>query len=217
MELKEYLSTQILELDGNSAGNTGGQVTREEAIKYIKENHYTLSEDNVFYTMKKLSKERETSNDYESEKNRLDALDQETIVDEYNSKICKLVQMPKDGVNPGILLEEDELVIFSCYSFLKLDPRAYENIDPKKKEIIKGGLMGRIYVTETRMLLNCIESVYPVVSTISVEKKNISSVAIAGVYNDEIEIVLNSGQKITFSVPGVDAVDTFKYLYQYIK
>jgi hypothetical protein len=210
MEWNQMLAERIAEIKTRkeSESGVGAEDKRREAMEYLKQNGYELTETNVQLALKNLG--TETKN---KEKIIADIMEKpiDEIVDLYNEEIAELIGLFSTGVNPAYLLSEDETVKNSFYTILEIDARAYNALETR--DILRNGFVGRTYITQDRILLNYLPSVFPEISTICFDRKDICSLAIRGCFSNEIEIVLHSGQKIKVNVPISENVNVIKALY----
>ena len=190
--------------------NTDSNELKQKAIEYIKENHYSLTDENVRFTMNKLKNQGISSDTIESERISLSELDNQKLIDVFNDEICKCVGEMNKGVSPIQLLEPEEKITFSTYTLLKLDPRLLEGLEYHKKSIVERGIIGILYVTENRIIMNCINSVLPIVTTTCYSLNEISSYSLTGIYSDELEIVLKSGQRICVGLFPGSNIEVYK-------
>lgn len=218
MDLKEYLIDGIMKIQfGNSISvSNNPEDLRQRAIEYIKENHYSLSEENVRYTINKLKNQGESFETIENERKKLNELEIPQLVDQYNEKIRNCVGIISKGVSPVNLINMDEEVVFSTYTIIKIDPRLYEGLKDYEKEIVNLGLLGSLFITPGRIVMDCVNSIFPIVTTTCFPVCEISSCSLTGVYSDELEIVLKSGQKIKVGLFWDDRIDTFKRVVDYV-
>lgn len=217
MEFKEFLADKIATFNGNVKSGATDNVGRERAIDWLKQNGYELTESNVQIAIKKISESESVANARQAEINNLLQYDTEQLVDMYNTLVCQAIDAKNvEAVHPTHFVREDEKVLLTFYTFLRLDPRLYENAARNQYSILSNGVIGRFYITDRKIILNYMQSIYPDVSTICFESKNVCSVAITGLYNDEIEIVLMSGQRIKLAVPETEEIlaDIEKYIFQ---
>lgn len=185
------------------------QAGREEAIEYLKANHYTLSEENVLYAMKKISEGMKKT---DIDMVQFETLNLDELVNVYNQKLAEFSHATKQPVHPGFLIRSDEEVKNAFYVHNRIDRRANDSLSDEIYQVFDYGCVGRVYVTNKRILGNYAPTIYPFTSTICFDLKNIVSMSITGNEVDTIEIVLTSGQKINFSIceNGVNIIDLVK-------
>ena len=211
MEFNQFLAEQIAKIRVRISKDLEirSGASRAEAIEYLKEKGYELTETNVEMALKNLSSQNNYQAQLDGEISSLmqkNAENPEYIVDTYNFEMFNLLNIPRTGVNPVVLLNDAEKVVLSNFVFLKIDSRCYEEFDDYFKDIVKTGLVGRIYVTDNKILVNYVPSVLPVVETACFNISEICSYGVSGL--DELFFVLKSGQKITVSL-GMDAAIDF--------
>lgn len=211
MDINQFLAEQVakIRMQVNKTSVATANASRAEAIEYLKEKGYELTEANVEIALKSLSSQNDFQKQLDNEVNGLLKIESESpeyIADVYNEEVFKLLDFPYTGVKPSELLNKGENVILSMLVFLKLDARCFEKIDDCFKEIVKSGLVGRIYVTDKRLLINHIPSIFPLIETVCANLTEICSYGISGL--DEMFFVLKSGQKITVSI-GINIAKEF--------
>ncbi|MCM1170603.1 MAG: hypothetical protein NC393_00585 [Clostridium sp.] len=201
MDFKEYLVNNLAKMRiSRENGAVGGQASRAEAIEYLKEKRYELSESNVQIALKKIEEMNNYKEQIESEISLCMQKDVDELVDLFNSEIFNLINMPVTGINPvELIVEGEEKVELFFYTFLKIDERSYSSLSDENKEIVKEGLIGRLFVTDRRIIINSISSIFPLVDTTCASINDISSYGVSGI-NDEIFFVMSSGQRLTARV-----------------
>lgn len=205
MDLKEYLVKSIAEIDGMSAtgdvssGGMDEETIRKEAIEIIKEKGYELNETNLQMVIKNLTKQKQEACQSQTVMDSLSANELNVLVDMYNKKLREKMQIQVVETKPEDLIFGEE-GYFSCYTYIKFDPRCYVDFSTSWKRIFDKGMIGKIFATETRLILNYFPTIYPVEAMISINRSEISCVTITGPLCDEIEITLKSGQRIKFGV-----------------
>ena len=172
-------------------------VGREEAIEYLKENKYTLSEENVLYAIKKLSSNSNISN---VDMSQYMGMDIDELVNIYNENIVIPSNVIKQPIHPNLLLSSGEEVKCAFYTHNRIDHRVNENLNDEVYNAFDFGYIGRVYVTETRIIANYSPTIYPYLATISFRIKDIVSLSISGLTGDSLEIVLKSGERICLPV-----------------
>ena len=201
MEFKEYLVKNLANIRIYSKGHDiSVESSRTEAIDYLKKNGYELSEDNVQIALKKIAEMNSSVESIKNEENQLMSKELDELIDIYNLEICGLINMPITGVNPKeLVISDEERVELSLYTFLKIDERSYVDIKDEYKTFVKDGLIGRLFLTDKRLIANIISTAFPLIDTICTSNSGICSYGISGI-NDELFFVFNSGQKITVRV-----------------
>ena len=219
MELKELLINSIVELDGcvvsTGVAQDNSSELRAKAIEFLKQKGYELNETNLQFAMNSVAKQEEELQKGRNLAELYSEYSLKQIANIYNEKIADKIGVLKfTHVEPEDLVV-DEMVQFSCYTFLPFDTRSYESLDSRLHKHFQRGMVGGILITDTKLIMDYFPTIFPMFGTISANKQDVTSVMVTGVLGEEIEIALKSGQRIRVVVP--DTVNTAREIIRWMK